>query len=92
MVKELGKEKKPQKRDMDNEYPPWLSIDYKFQDAKFFQDVRKLPTTRLDPKGDITDQYVTIIDIANVFGNVSKFKINIPLLLEVKKKWLENLY
>jgi len=55
MVKELGKEKKPRERDIDNEYPPWPLVDYKFQDAKFFQDVRKLPTIGLDTRGDITD-------------------------------------
>jgi hypothetical protein len=37
MVKELGKEKKPQKMDIDNEYPPWPLVDYKFQDAKSFK-------------------------------------------------------
>ncbi len=89
MVKELGKEKKTRKVDIDNEYPPWPWVDYKFQDTKFFQDVKKLPFTRLDPKGDITDQYVTIINIAQIFGNVSKFRIIDPLLSEVKKK-LEN--
>jgi hypothetical protein len=30
-------------------------IDYEFQDAKFFQDVRKLLAIRLDPKGDINN-------------------------------------
>jgi hypothetical protein len=83
MVKELGKEKNPQKKDTDNEYPPWPSVDYKFQDTKFFQDVRKLPTTSLDPKGNITNEYVNTADITQNFGNVSKFSIIIPLLLEV---------
>jgi hypothetical protein len=66
MVKELGKEKKPQKKDIDNKYPTWLWVDYKFQDAKFFEDVRKLPTSRLDPKWDITTAHITIVDIAKV--------------------------
>jgi hypothetical protein len=53
MMKELGKEKKPQKRDIDSEYPTWPWVDYKFQDAKFFEDVRKLLTLVLNPKWDI---------------------------------------
>jgi hypothetical protein len=66
MAKELGKEKKPQKKDIFNKYPTWLWVHYKFQDVKFFEDVRKLLTSRLDPKGDITNAHVTIVDIAKV--------------------------
>jgi hypothetical protein len=92
MVKELRKEEKPRKKDIDNEYPPWPWVDYKFQDTKFFQDVKKLPIIGLDPKGDIIDQYVIIVDIAQIFGNVSKFRLINPLLLEVQKQQLERLY
>jgi hypothetical protein len=31
------KEKKTKKKDIDNEYPKWSWIDYKFQDAKFLK-------------------------------------------------------
>jgi hypothetical protein len=83
MVKELGKDKQSWKRGINIEYPPWPLVDYKFQDAKFLQDVMKLPATWLDPQGGIIDQCVIIVVIAQIFGNVSKFKIIIPLLLEV---------
>jgi hypothetical protein len=36
MAKDLGKEKKPRRREIDLEYPKWLWVDYKLQDAKFF--------------------------------------------------------
>ncbi len=54
--------------------------------------MRKLLTKGLDPKGEITDKYVTIINVAKIFGNVHKFKITNPLLIEEQKKKLENLY
>jgi len=42
-----GIEKKPtQKRDINNEYPKWPWVDYKFQDVNFFLDVRKLLAER----------------------------------------------
>jgi hypothetical protein len=44
MVKE-EKEKRLRKRDIDGEYPKWPWVDYKFQDAKFFEEMKKLPTT-----------------------------------------------
>jgi hypothetical protein len=69
MVKEEN-ERKPRKRDIDGEYPKWSWVDYKFQDAKFFEEVRKLLTTGMDPKGFIIDEHVTIVDIAKIFGNV----------------------
>ncbi len=50
----MGKEKmerKLKKRDIDNVYPKWSWVDYRFQDAKFFEEVRKLPAKGLDPKG-----------------------------------------
>ncbi len=67
MLKELGKEKKSQKRYIESEYPKWPWVDYKFQDAKFFEDVKKLLALGLDPKGDIINAQITIV---NVFGNV----------------------
>jgi hypothetical protein len=74
----MGKEKerKPRKvRDIENEYPKWPWVDYKFQNAKFFEEMRKLLTSGLDPKGKIIDKYVTSANIARIFGNVHKFKI-----------------
>jgi hypothetical protein len=91
MVKIEGNEKRPcWKRDIDSEYPKW--VDYKFQDAKFFEDVRKLSAEGLDPKGEITDEHVTTADITYIFGNVSKFRTTNPLLSEDHKKQLEKLY
>ncbi len=58
MLKELGKEKKSQKRHIDSEYPTWPWVDYKFQDAKFFEVVRKLLALELDPKGDIINVHI----------------------------------
>jgi hypothetical protein len=45
-VKELVKEKKTleEGQTMNTHHGPW--VDYKFQDAKFFQDVKKLLATR----------------------------------------------
>lgn len=83
----VKKEKKPRKtKDIENEYPKWPWVDYKFQDAKFFKEVRKLLTSGLDPKGKITNKYVTIVDVAKIFGNVHTFKITNPLLIEEQKK------
>jgi hypothetical protein len=36
----MGKEKKKPKRDINKEYPKWAWVDFKFQDANFFQEVR----------------------------------------------------
>ncbi len=83
----MKKEKKPRKtRDIANEYPKWPWVDYKFQDGKFFEEVKKLLIRGLDPKGEITDKYVTIADVAKIFGNVHKFKITNPLLIKEQKK------
>jgi len=41
-----------------------------------------LPARRLDPKLEITNKYVTNAEIAKIFGNVHKFKITNPLLIE----------
>ncbi len=88
MVKDLGKERKVQKRDIDMEYPKWPWVEYKFQDSKFFEEVWKLPIDRLNPKFDITDAIVNTTDIAKIFGNVQKFRTTNPLLSkEHKKNW-----
>jgi hypothetical protein len=92
MCKIWGLKKRRKVRDIENEYPKWPWVDYKFQDAKFFEEVRKLPTKGLDPKGEITNKYVTTIDVAQIFGNVHKFKITNLLLIEEQRKHLENLY
>jgi hypothetical protein len=81
----MGKEKerKPRKvRDIESEYPKWSWVDYKFQDARCFEEMRKLPTSGLDRKGEITDKYVKFANIVGIFGNVHKFKIMNPLLTE----------
>jgi hypothetical protein len=92
MAKDLGKEKKPQRREIDLEYPEWPWVDYKLQDAKFFVEVNKLSVERLDRKSDLINAPVTIVDIAQIFGNVQKFKTTNPLLLEEHIKELEKLY
>jgi hypothetical protein len=87
------KERKPRKaRDIESEYPKWPWVDYKSQYAKFFEEVRKLLVNGLDPKGEITDKYVTSTDIAGIFGNVHKFNITNPLLIKEQRKQLEKLY
>ncbi len=46
------KERKPKKvRDIESECPKWPWVDYKFQDARFFEEVRKMLVSGLDPKG-----------------------------------------
>jgi len=48
----VKKEKKPRKtRDIANEYPKWPWVDYKFQDGKFFEEVKKLLIRDWIPKG-----------------------------------------
>ncbi len=86
-----NKEGKP-KWDIDNEYPKWDPIDYKFQDAQFFSKVRKLLLERLEPEHDLMDEHLTITDITWVFGNVKVFKTINPLLLASVKKEIEMLY
>jgi hypothetical protein len=84
-VQNTGKEKerKPRKvRDIESEYPKWPWVDYKFQDARFFEEMRKLLASGLDHKGEITNKYVTSTNIVGIFGNVHKFKIMNPLLTE----------
>jgi hypothetical protein len=39
-----------------------------------------LPSKRLDPKHELTNEHVTIVDIAKKFGNVKTFKTTNPLL------------
>jgi len=82
----MGKEKeerKPRKvRDIESEYPKWPWVDYKFQATKFFEEVKKLPASGFDSKGKIIEKYVISVDIVGIFGNVHKFKIRIPLLIE----------
>jgi len=39
MAKDLGKERKVRKRDIDMEWPKWPWVEYKFQDSKFFEKV-----------------------------------------------------
>jgi hypothetical protein len=69
------KERKPRKaRDIESEYPKWPWVDYKFQDAKFFKEVRKLPTKGLESNGEIIDKYLTPADVAQIFGNVQNHK------------------
>jgi hypothetical protein len=48
--------------------------------------VRKLQGSGFDPKGEIIDKYVIVVDIVGIFGNVHKFKIMNPLLIKKQKK------
>jgi hypothetical protein len=90
------KERKPRKvRDIESEYPKWPWVDYKFQDAKFSEEVRKLLASGSDPKGEIIDKYVTFANIVGIFCNIHKFKImNLLLTTEeaIGKTLLENLW
>ncbi len=79
-------------KEIDFEYPKWPRVDYKFQDAKFFGEVKKLSTKGLDPKSNLIDVHVTIVDIAQIFSNVKKFKTTNPLLSKEHRKELEKLY
>jgi hypothetical protein len=38
---------------IDKEYPKWAWVDFKFQDANFFQEVRQLLAKGLDPKHEL---------------------------------------
>jgi hypothetical protein len=90
--KNIGKGKNPQRREIDLEYPKWPRVDYKFQYAKFFVEVKKLSTKGLDPKSDLIHVHVTIVDIAQIFSNVQKFRTTNPLLSKEHKKELVKLY
>jgi hypothetical protein len=58
------KEKKPKKvKDIESEYPKWPWVAYKFQDAKFFEEMRKLLVSGLNHKGKIMDKYITFTSI-----------------------------
>lgn len=46
----------------------------------------------LDPKIDLIDEHLTIVDITKLFGNVNKFKTTNPIVPLEKKKELERLY
>jgi hypothetical protein len=81
-------EKKP-KWDIDKEYPKWAWVDYKYQDVKFFKEVRKLVAKGLDPKHELTNGHVITIDIVSFFGNVRTFKTTNPLLPSNAKKRLK---
>lgn len=37
-IKEKNERKLKKARDIENEYPKWPWVDYKFQDAKFFKE------------------------------------------------------
>ncbi len=63
-------ERKLKKRDIDNEYPKWSWVDYRFYDAKFFEEIKKLLAKRLDLEGKFIDVYVTITKVAHNFSNV----------------------
>jgi hypothetical protein len=85
----MGKEEKEKKlkKEIDKEYPKWPIVKYALQNVKLLEEVRQLHATGLDPKFELTNEHVTIIDITKVFGNVYKFKTTNPLLtMEIKRK------
>jgi hypothetical protein len=45
-----------------------------------------------DPKFDLIDEHVTIVDIAKIFGNVHKFKTNNLLLSMETRTKMEMFY
>jgi hypothetical protein len=46
----------------------------------------------LDPKHDLTNEHVTIANIAAIFGNVNTFKTTNPFLSPDARKEIETLY
>jgi hypothetical protein len=88
----MGKEERKPKRDIDKEYPRWVWVDFKCQDANFFKEVRQLPSQGLDPKRELMDEHVTTLDIASFFGNVKRFKTVNPLLPLNTRKKIKTLY
>ncbi len=74
-----GNDKRPWKKDIEFEYPKWPWVDYKLQDVKVFEEMKKLPIKGLDPKGDITNTQVSTTN------NVQKFITTNPLLLKDHK-------
>lgn len=84
MAKE-GNDKKLWKKDIDIEYPKWSQVDYK-QDAKFFEDVRKLLVDRLNLKANIINEHVKTFDSVKIVSNVQKFRNTNPLLLKDDRK------
>ncbi len=81
MVKEEKKikEEKKLKKEMNKtflEFSPWGHIvDYHEQIIEYFVIIRELPSTSLNPKFRITNEHVTVFNIAKVFGlDCSSFK------------------
>jgi len=60
--------------------------------TQIFKEVRELSIVGLDPKHDLTNKHVTIINIAAIFGNVNTFKTTNPLLFPNARKEKETLY
>jgi hypothetical protein len=88
----MDKEERKPKWDIDKEYLGWAWVDFKCQDAKFFKEVKQLPSKGLDPKHELMDEHVTTEDIVSFFGNVKTFKTINPLLPSNARKDIETLY
>ncbi len=82
--------KKKSKWDINKEYPKWAWVDYKYQDVKFFKEVRKLVAEGLDPEHELRDEHV--ITMVSFFGNVKTLETMNPLLPSDAKKNIETLY
>lgn len=60
--------------------------------AQFLRRWGGLLVEGLDPKHELTNEHVTKMDIAKIFGNVKTFKTINPLILLDAKKEIEMLY
>jgi hypothetical protein len=85
--------KKPSKRDLIKvEWPTWDKINLELQDVLFFKKVCQLCSDGLDPKGEITDQHCTTVDLISLFGNSDTFKCDAPNLKHEDIKALRDIY
>jgi hypothetical protein len=60
--------------------------------VNFFKEVRQLFIKGFNQKFDLTDEHVTTIEIARIFGSVHKFKTTNPLLSMETRTKLERFY
>lgn len=67
-------------------------MDYRLQGPNFFEEVRQLHASGVDPRSDHINDHVSGVDIASVFGNVKKYRTTNLMLSEEHLKELLNLY
>jgi hypothetical protein len=86
------KDEKAWKAAIDSEYPPWPVVDYRLPGPKFFEEVRHLHASGVDPRSGHINDHVTGANIAAVFGNIKKYRTTNPMVSKVHMKELLNLY